>query len=207
MCMVVEPGRADDADDAAELLYETDRAFFAYLSGGDRPSLLRLFADEWRRPGSPLYCGFSRVVREQGQVIGLLVGYRQDEHAALDFDAIGCASQGLPGGFLEHFHGVYEVAQYLFPVVPPGAYYVQNLTVAAPHQGRGLGRRLMEDAFDRAQAARCATCHLDVDSQTRAVEFYDSLGMQVLVETRVQPLAEHDIPPHFRMVRRFGVIR
>jgi ribosomal protein S18 acetylase RimI-like enzyme len=205
---MVEPGRPEDAEDAAALLYETDRAFFVYLSNGDRTSLLRLFADEWRRLGSPLHYGFSRVVREQGQVIGVLVGYTQAEHAWLDFAAIGRASQGLPGGFLVHFHEVYEVAQYLFPAVPLGAFYVQNLAVAAPHHGRGLGRRLMKDAFDRAQAAGCATCHLDVDSQTPAVQFYEGLGMQVLVETEVRPLARHETPPHFRphfrMVRVLG---
>jgi ribosomal protein S18 acetylase RimI-like enzyme len=198
---MVEPGRPEDAEDAAALLYETDRAFFVHLSNGDRTSLLRLFADEWRRPGSPLHHAFARVVRDQGRVVGLLVGYTQAEHAGLDFTTMGSGSAGLPIGFLKHLHQVYAIAQYLFPVVPPAAFYIQNLAVAPEHQGRKFGRRLMEDAFDRARVLGCTTCHLDVDSQTSAVAVYRRLRMEVLVETRVPALAAHGTPTHFRMVK------
>jgi ribosomal protein S18 acetylase RimI-like enzyme len=199
--MEVALGKSEDAEVAAELLYETDREFFVYLSNGDRPSLLRLFADEWNRPGSPLNCSFSRVVRDEGQVVGLLVGYTQAEHAMLDFTKMGSTVTGLPPGFLDNLLNVYSVAQYLFPAVPPGAFYVQNLAAAPAHRGRGLGRCLMEEAFERARRQGCTCCHLDVDSQTPAVQFYRRLGMEVLVETRVPALAAQGTPTHFRMVK------
>jgi ribosomal protein S18 acetylase RimI-like enzyme len=198
---MVGPGRPEDAEHLAKLLYETDPKFFRQLPNNNQPSLLGLFADEWRRPGSPLHHAFSRVVREQSQVVGLQVAYTQAEHALLDFNMIGSASEGLPGRILEHLHRVYEVAQYLFPAVPPAAFYIQNLAVADSHRRQGLGDKLMQDAFDRARAADCTTCPLDVDSQTTAVLFYRKLGMEVLVETGVQALAAHGIPTHFRTVK------
>ncbi len=134
----------------------------------------------------------------------MLVGYTQAEHAGLDFAAMGSGSEGLPGGFLDHLHRVYAVAQYLFPAVPPAAFYVQNLAVAPDHRGQGLGGQLMAGAFERARSLGCTACHLDVDSQNPAVRVYEHLGMRVLVETRVPELAACGTPTHFRMVRELG---
>jgi ribosomal protein S18 acetylase RimI-like enzyme len=82
-------------------------------------------------------------------------------------------------------------------MIPEDAYYVQNVAAAPRVRGLGLGRRLMERAFDLARAEGCRSCHLDVDSSSPAVRFYEHLGMRVLIKTEVPDIL--DGHAHFRM--------
>jgi len=58
---------------------------------------------------------------------------------------------------------------------------------------------LMEAAFELGRSEGCRSCHLDVDSSTPAVQFYERLGMRILVETRVPVIP--GVHAHYRMVR------
>jgi ribosomal protein S18 acetylase RimI-like enzyme len=200
--MELAQGKPEHAEVAADLLYETDAKLFEYLSSGKRQLLVDLFADEWDRTLSPFNYSFSRVATVEGRVVGLLVGYTHEDHAGLDFSKIGSTATGLPPDFLDNLLNRYSLAEYLFPVVPPGAFYIQNLVVAQSHRKQKVGEHLMLDAFKRAKECGCNSCHLDVDGGTRAVNFYRRLKMNVLVETNVPELAEQGIPTHFRMVRK-----
>jgi hypothetical protein len=57
----------------------------------------------------------------------------------------------------------------------------------------------MDFAFELGQAEGCRNCHLDVDGSTPAVQFYERLGMRVLVKTEV-PLIQ-GVYTHYRMVK------
>ncbi len=61
-----------------------------------------------------------------------------------------------------------------------------------------FGRRLIERAFGQGRAEGCGDCHLDVDSATPAVGFYEHLGFRVLVKTEVPGIP--GVHPHYRMV-------
>lgn len=139
----------------------------------------------------------SHVARLDGQLVGLLVSYSSRQHATIDW-SFGSARAHLAPERWGRVAAAHRLVPLLFPSIPEDAYYVQNLATQPSVRGRGLGRRLMELAFDRGRAAGCRSCHLDVDSSTPAVQFYERLGMRVLVKTEVA-----DIPgahTHFRMV-------
>lgn len=54
---------------------------------------------------------------------------------------------------------------------------IEAVRVAAPARGRGLGRKMIQWAIDRARARGCALVQLTSDrSRTDAHRFYDSLG-------------------------------
>jgi ribosomal protein S18 acetylase RimI-like enzyme len=197
MCFVIEPGRPDDASAAARLIAETDVALFTFCGGGDLGVWVELSEWEWRQERG-VYCWtMSHVARLDGQLVGLLVSYSSHQHGTIDWSFGGARTRLAPERWsrVAADHGL---VPFLFPCIPEDAYYVQNLATQPSVQGRGLGRRLMELAFDRGRAEGCRSCHLDVDSSTPAVRFYEHLGMRVLVKTEIP-----DIPgvhTHFRMV-------
>ena len=197
MCFVIEPGSPDDAPAAARLIAETDVALFTFCGGGDLGVWVELSEWEWRQHRG-VYCwAMSHVARLEGRLVGLLVSYSSRQHATIDW-SFGGARAHLSSERWGRVAAAHRLVPFLFPSIPEDAYYVQNLAAQPSVRGRGLGRRLMELAFDRGRAAGCRSCHLDVDSSTPAVQFYEHLGMRVLVRTEVP-----DIPgvhTHFRMV-------
>jgi ribosomal protein S18 acetylase RimI-like enzyme len=54
---------------------------------------------------------------------------------------------------------------------------MEDLYVAQPERGRGLGRALVELAFERASARGARRIELDTNEQNRgAIALYESLG-------------------------------
>ena len=139
----------------------------------------------------------SHVAGLDGQLVGLLVSYSSRQHATIEWSFIGARAHMAPErwGTVAAAH---RLVPFLFPSIPEDAYYVQNVVTHPSVHGRGLGRQLMKLAFDRGRAEGCRSCHLDVDSSTGAVRFYENLGMRVLVKTEVPDIP--NVATHFRMV-------
>jgi ribosomal protein S18 acetylase RimI-like enzyme len=197
MNWVIEPGLPGDATEAARLIAETDVTLFTFCGGGDLSVWVELSKYEWGAD-SGVYCwAMSHVARLNGQLVGLLVSYSARRHAAINWSFAAARAGMAPDrwGRVAAAHGLVPL---LFPAIPEGAYYVQNLATCPSVRRRGLGRELMEVAFARGRLEGCRTCHLDVDSSTPAVEFYERLGMRVLVKTEVPGIP--GVHAHFRMV-------
>lgn len=60
-----------------------------------------------------------------------------------------------------------------------------NVAVAPRERGRGIGRRLVEVALERARARGAAECFLEVRESNRgAIRLYESFGFEVLDRRR-----------------------
>ena len=58
---------------------------------------------------------------------------------------------------------------------------ILTIAVRSSHRGRGIGRRLMEDAMRRLYAARIKSLFLEVDrANVPAVKLYRALGFEVV---------------------------
>jgi GNAT superfamily N-acetyltransferase len=57
--------------------------------------------------------------------------------------------------------------------------WVSELAVRRDQRGRGLGRLLLIDAFDRGRAAGATTFDLATDTRTGALGLYESVGMRI----------------------------
>jgi ribosomal protein S18 acetylase RimI-like enzyme len=199
MCFVIEPGRRDDADAsaAARLIAETDVALFTFCGGGDLGVWVELSKWEWLQEDG-VYCwAMSHVARLDGQLVGLLLSYSSRQHGRIDWSFRGARTHLAPERW-GRVAAAHRLVPFLFPSIPEDAYYVQNLATHPSVRRRGLGHQLMELAFDRGRAEGCRSCHLDVDSSTAAVRFYENLGMRVLVKTEVPDIP--GVTTHFRMV-------
>lgn len=194
----IEPGRLDDAVEAARLIAETDAELFRYSTGGSLEAWIELATHEWRHPKGIYSSTLSQVARARGALQGLLVSYSGRQHLEIDW-SFGSSTPHLPPDLVERVRENHRLVAFLFPMIPEDAYYVQNLAVVSSARGSGLGRRLMEMAFAQGGALGCTSCQLDVDSALPAVGFYQKLGLEVLVQTRVRGLLGDR--PHYRMVK------
>jgi ribosomal protein S18 acetylase RimI-like enzyme len=90
-------------------------------------------------------------------------------------------------------------ASWLNPVVPEDVYYVHALSVTPAARGKGVGMKLLSRAMDRARDAGYRGLQLDVLSDNPAVNFYQSMGLELLVESRAPKPQAAGVPPEFRM--------
>ena len=91
---------------------------------------------------------------------------------------------------------------WLFPFVPRDALYVLNLSVSQKARGSGVGAKLMSLAEEKAKSEGLKSIHLDIPSASPALKYYQRLGYQTLVETRLCQLRENEnVPSHLRLVK------
>ena len=91
---------------------------------------------------------------------------------------------------------------WLFPFVPGDALYVLNLVVSEKVRGAGIGAKLMGIAEEKAKRKGLKSIHLDTSTASNAIKFYQDLGYQSLVETRLCQLREGEtLSSHYRMVK------
>jgi ribosomal protein S18 acetylase RimI-like enzyme len=196
MTLVIEPGRREDAPVAAKLTAETDVELFRRYGGGDLSLWTTIAEWEWRGEEGIYSHTMSQVARLDGALVGLLVSYSPERDARIDW-ALGCSRPHIEASRWAQLNAERPLAAFLFPAIPKDAYYIQNVVTAPEAQGMGLGRRFMELAFAQGRVEGCRTCHLDVDGSTPAVQFYEYLGLRVLVKTEVLGLP--GVHAHYRM--------
>jgi ribosomal protein S18 acetylase RimI-like enzyme len=197
MCFVIEPGRPEEAAQAARLIAETDRDLFTSYAG-DLAAWVEISEHEWRHERG-IYCyRMADVVRDGAALRGLLISY--SGRAPLEIDwSLGNSAPHISPAVMAQVQRSRRRVHFLFPAIPEDVWYVQNIAVVAEGRGGGLGRFLMNAAEERATATGCVEVHLDVDSSAPAVGFYRRLGYEVLVETRVPGLPA--VHTHYRMVK------
>ncbi len=119
----------------------------------------------------PLYCGF--MLHEQVQPPPADELQRRLRHllaSETDEVLIARAADGAPLGYLQQ--------RYFASVWRPGNdAYIEDVFVAEPARGQGVGRRLMEAALERASARGAARICLDTNERNlRARRLYEALG-------------------------------
>jgi ribosomal protein S18 acetylase RimI-like enzyme len=193
----LEPGQPGDADAAGRLIAATDADLFRYLTGGSLDAWTAIAAREWRAERGIYGYTMADVARRGGELLGVAVSYHSRRLAEFDW-TLGASLPHSPADVAACVRERFPVAAFLFPTVPPDAWYLQNIAVASAFRGAGLGRVLVDAARARGRAAGCRSLHLDVDSSVPAVRFYERLGFEVLVETRVPRIP--GVHTHYRMI-------
>jgi ribosomal-protein-alanine N-acetyltransferase len=70
-----------------------------------------------------------------------------------------------------------RVAAYLFAIALPDEFHINKIATHPDFRGRGLGRRLLEDAIEQARGRTAKSVVLEVRlSNVSAIDFYKSFG-------------------------------
>ena len=196
----IEPGRPGDDAVVAGLIAETSPGLFAHFCGGDLQTWIELAAAEWRAEHGVYSHSMGRLARHDTGVLGLSIGYPVERRASIDWSFAAARAELTPQRWAA-IAAAMAPAVFLSPWLPPDAWYVQNIVVAASARGKGhqVGAQLMADALAQARAAGCASVHLDVAAANPAVAFYERQGFRTLVRTEVPALP--DTAVYVRMAR------
>ena len=96
-----------------------------------------------------------------------------------------------------------HLCSYLNAAIPSVVYYIHALAVKESERGKGIGARLLNHAIERGKAAGLRGLHLDVLSDSPAVEFYRTMRFECIVQTIApEPLAS-GVPMEMRMAMDF----
>lgn len=194
---------AQHAAEIGELVHATGPVSYDYHFP-QRAVFDNLVKRSWQADGTLFAADATRLAVDGDQLLGVEIGFHgpefRERQAALgslwaDMLQQGEVSQADIAEVLERS----EHASWLNPVVHSGVYYVHALSVKPEARGKRVGMQLLSNAMQIAKDTGRKALQLDVLSDNPAVNFYQSMGLELLVESRAPKPAEHGVPPEWRM--------
>lgn len=198
------PATADMAPLVPPLMLETNPHLWAYYFAGDYEAFAKFAELGWRQDAGVFSHKHATAAVLGDDLAGLCLSYTarlQSQQAAASQAAV---IKGIEHSLIEHFMQVQGEAMYLQPAIPDDALYVFLLSTTEQARGRGVGAKLLTNAFNQAKEAGLKSVHLDVYAANPAVRFYERMEMAKLVEVYVPSLETHGISTHYRMVKQLG---
>ena len=197
----IEPAKPDDSDIAWKLIYDTDPDLFDYYFNSDKDLMEFCLSDWWQRPEGWFSHSSCTAAIYNGSLVGIEIGFSRENFHKHTRPTFYYAQKSMDRVSFTHFSDAFRnYVPYLFPFIPRDAYYIQSLATRAEVRGQGVGHKLLDTAFKRAQEKGLKSCQLDVVSDSVAVNFYRKMGMEVLAVTRMPYLEkEFGISAHYRM--------
>ena len=191
------------ASDVPKLVWSTGPASYEFHFAG-RSLFDALVLRSWRTPGTLFAADATTLAIEGNELMGLAITMKgpefRERQAALGplWPELMAAGEVDPDGMAEVIKRS-RLASWLNPIVHPRSYYVHAIAVKPAARGQRTGLKLMEHAFETAKALGCRDLQLDVLSDNPAVQFYLSLGLEVLAETRAPKPSDFGVPVEYRM--------
>ena len=186
----------------AALIWQSNPELFGFFYGGEKLHLKKLLAAEW-----PVQTGFFShqnftIANQNSQPIGLLNCFAGKMMSEIYQSHLQLIPGVLKADAATRLVRGLVAMGWLFPFVPRDALYVFSLAVSQKARGLGVGAKLMALVEEKAKSEGLKSIHLDTPSTSRAIKFYQQLGYQILVETRLCQLREDEnVPSHNRMVK------
>lgn len=199
----IERGLPQQASAIYPLLFQTAPKNISYIFGDSIRVDKRITEECWKRVDTTYSHKFSHVAIQHGQVIGVLVAFDGKTYKEQQKITSQVAAQYIDDSLMQHMKKAMPEISLLSPQIPNRTYYIHYISVSDNAQGKGVGKLLLECAFDQAKATKCHSLSLDVSIDNPAVEFYKVMGLDIIVETRVPLLSKKaNISGSYRMVKR-----
>jgi ribosomal protein S18 acetylase RimI-like enzyme len=171
----------DDLETVAKLIYETDPSLFKALFKSYEkvePYLIKLIEGSFNAFSHKVihvYCD------DQDHILGLIIYYSQkDKPSNQDFRHIFKGSYALRIGF---------VSLVLFNILNPAiknTLYIQNLSVSPHARSHGIGKKLLNHAYEEATFKNIDVVSLDVSLENKkAMRLYLNEGFQLIRKRRL----------------------
>lgn len=186
-----------------DFFYATGPLSYDYQFG-DRSLFDPIVAEAWQTPGTLYSFDCAAIIKEHDKVIALLSSFHSPEFRprvkALSKSNTGLLARGeIDRDSLFKLADRADKASWLNPKHRAGIYYINAIAVDPNHRGEKLGFKLMMHARDQAKKLGYSAIDLDVLSNNSAVSFYQSLGFEILCETRATEPYENGVPSELRM--------
>lgn len=186
-----------------ELVWATGPVSYEYHFGG-RNLFDAIVLGSWHRDGTLFAADATSIAVDNGELMGIEIGMPGPEYRIRQ-SALGSVWQDLlakeqinpndiPGVLARSEH-----ASWLNPVIYEDTYYIHALSVKPGYRGKRVGYHLIQNAITKAREKSFARLQLDVLSDNPAVEFYRSVGLELLAETRAPDPSAFGVPPEYRM--------
>jgi ribosomal protein S18 acetylase RimI-like enzyme len=202
--VIIRPAGPDQGDIAASLMYATHPVLHDDLYSGNMADIVACCRAIWESKEALESHSVAYGAYAGDALIGFEIGGTMDLVRKREHVDVNLVKGILSATAFEHYDSCFRDRwSYAFPRFPEETYYVGCLAVLPEWHGQGVGRLLLQDAFDRARASKCKDTQLDVYATNPAVHFYQAMGMERLSETRVVTLEDTDTPVHYRMIKRF----
>lgn len=201
MELSIRPAMANHSPEpVADLIWTVDPPLMKFLFGSEE-RWRRVFAYDWPETEG-IVCHKQTTLAMQGEdILGVLVSHTLDEFDEHFVHTRARQGQNESPEFRKHLEHAFGLMSQLFPHGLDGSYFVFDLAVSQKARHMGVGRKLIDVAKEKARHAGCTRICLDVAADNDAVRFYEKLGMQIAVETRVPELEDrHGIGTHLHMV-------
>jgi len=169
-----------DNDIIARLVYETEPSLSALLFGKPKDKALSNLNSIIATPGSSLSSDHIYLAVENDCILGLTVLYRgKDINKKQESKSISEALGGY-SLFRLYFYDRLIMNRLLTNHVEKDQLYVSNVCVDTAHQGRGIGRFLLENIISYARSKHCQSIILDVSKDNeRAIYLYKKMGFHI----------------------------
>ncbi|MEM7341159.1 MAG: GNAT family N-acetyltransferase [Actinomycetota bacterium] len=186
-----------------EFVWSTGPVSYEYHFG-DRDLFDKVVGGSWLLDGSLFGADTTTLAVDDGRVLGIEIGMPGTEFAERQAGLAPVWQQLMSDGDVDWpaVKGVLqrsERASWLNPVVRADTYYIHAIAVAPEARGTGLGYRLIQNAITGATEAGFKKLQLDVLSDNPAVSFYESVGLELLADTRAPEPMAFGVPPEYRM--------
>lgn len=189
-----------DPEVAADLIYETDPSVFKCLLDNDRDLARRVTSTCWKTTDGFWTHRDAFTASKDGQLLGIEISYPSSEESSRGAEGFVHIAKILSEQQTETYFKRMPLVELLLPQPDDKAWYIGTLSVHPSAQGLGVGRRLLENAFQRALDKGFSLAQLDVYATNPAVDFYRAMGMEVLVKSHVPKLEQqYGVPAHYRM--------
>jgi ribosomal protein S18 acetylase RimI-like enzyme len=184
------------------LVWETDPHLFDFLFLRDKALWSRLFRPEWDAPHGLHSANDTTVAVQDAAIVGLLVCFSSDSVESRAEASFRRYHATVDAKTAAHLDWAGAQMNWLFPPAPQNTMLIYNLVVVSQLRGNGIGELLMKEAETCARKAGLSAIHLDTAASSPAVAFYERIGFQRLVETRLCHPQAASVPVHVRMAKQ-----
>jgi ribosomal protein S18 acetylase RimI-like enzyme len=186
-----------------DLVHSTGPSSYDYQFGG-RELLDLVVNKSWHMPGTLFSHDACHLAIDDDETAGFMLSFPAAEFRPRganlspiwkELVASGVISRAEFGAFLDRV----SRASWLNPVTRPGIYYIHAIATRPAYRGKRIGLALLQTAIETAKRLEHSAVELDVLSDNPAVNFYQSMGFKILVESKAPEPFAAGVPVEYRM--------
>lgn len=168
--MPIRPAQKSDYSQVAPLIVQAmEDLAMKFTQSSDLEKAIPVFEYFFQQKGNQYSYENTLIFEENGEIIGSITGYD------------GSKLDELRTPFLEHLLNEFGFTQIPEDETEAGEFYLDTVSVSKNHQGKGIGRKLIEAMIQNAQEKGFDKVGLLVDIENpSAKKLYERIGFKVV---------------------------